>query len=69
MTDCNEVARPVHSRMPVLLHVEDYDRWLRGSLEDVIAFQNRCFPDESPPSSAPRIRGGGESRMRLDRKG
>lgn len=46
MTDCNEVIRPVHDRMPVLLHVEDYDRWLRGSLDDVIAFQDRCFPDE-----------------------
>jgi putative SOS response-associated peptidase YedK len=46
MTNCNEVVRPVHDRMPVLLHEEDYDRWLHGSLEDVIGFQDRCFPDE-----------------------
>jgi len=46
MTDCNEVVRPVHNRMPVLLHEADYERWLHGSLEDVIAFQDRCFPDE-----------------------
>ena len=46
MTDCNEVVRPVHNRMPVLLHEEDYDLWLRGSLEDVTGFQSRCFPDE-----------------------
>ena len=46
MTDCNEVVRPVHNRMPVLLHEEDYDVWLRGSLDDVMAFQGRCFPDE-----------------------
>jgi putative SOS response-associated peptidase YedK len=46
MTDCNEAIRPVHNRMPVLLHEEDYDRWLRGSLEDVVSFQDRCFPDE-----------------------
>ena len=46
MTDCNEVVRPVHNRMPVLLHEEDYDLWLRGSLEDVVSFQGRCFPDE-----------------------
>jgi len=45
MTDCNEVVRPVHNRMPVLLHEADYDRWLHGSLQDVIAFQERCFPD------------------------
>ena len=46
MTDCNEVVRPVHNRMPVLLHEEDYDIWLRGSLDDVMTFQGRCFPDE-----------------------
>jgi len=46
MTDCNEAVRPVHNRMPVLLHEEDYDIWLRGSLEDVMSFQGRCFPDE-----------------------
>jgi putative SOS response-associated peptidase YedK len=46
MTVCNEVVRPVHTRMPVLLHEEDYERWLHGSLEDVRAFQDRCFPDE-----------------------
>lgn len=46
MTDCNEVVRPVHNRMPVLLHEDDHDRWLGGSLEDVLAFQGRCFPDE-----------------------
>jgi putative SOS response-associated peptidase YedK len=45
MTDCNEAMRPIHDRMPVLLHQEDYDRWLHGSLEDVIDFQTRCYPD------------------------
>lgn len=46
MTDCNEAIRPVHDRMPVLLYVDDYDRWLRGSFDDAVAFQNRCFPDD-----------------------
>jgi putative SOS response-associated peptidase YedK len=46
MTDCNEAIRPVHDRMPVLLHADEYDRWLHGSFEDLLAFQNRCFPDE-----------------------
>jgi hypothetical protein len=32
--------------MPVLLLPEDHDRWLHGSLEDVQAFQDRCFPDD-----------------------
>ena len=38
MTDCNEAVRPVHE--------EDYDLWLRGSLQDVLSFQGRCFPDD-----------------------
>lgn len=46
MTDCNEAIRPVHDRMPVLLHPDEYDSWLNGSFDDALAFQNRCFPDE-----------------------
>lgn len=45
MTDCNEAIRPVHDRMPVLLHVDEYDAWLRGSIDDALTFQLRCFPD------------------------
>lgn len=46
MTDCNEAIRPVHDRMPVLLHYDEYDRWLHGGLDDIMAFQERCFPDD-----------------------
>ena len=46
MTDCNEAIRPVHDRMPVLLHADEHDQWLRGSFDDMLAFQDRCFPDE-----------------------
>lgn len=46
MTDCNEAIRPVHDRMPVLLHRDDYDMWLHGSFDDALAFQQRRFPDE-----------------------
>jgi putative SOS response-associated peptidase YedK len=46
MTDCNEAIRPVHDRMPVLLHPHEYDQWLRGGFDDILAFQERCFPDE-----------------------
>lgn len=46
MTDCNEAIRPVHDRMPVLLLPQDYDRWLHGSLEDVVGFQQRVFPPD-----------------------
>nr|WP_315380791.1 SOS response-associated peptidase family protein [uncultured Sphingomonas sp.] len=46
MTDCNEAIRPVHDRMPVLLHRDDHDRWLHGSFDDILGFQARCFPDD-----------------------
>jgi putative SOS response-associated peptidase YedK len=46
MTDCNEAIRPIHDRMPVLLHADEYDRWLTGTFEDTLAFQERCFPDD-----------------------
>lgn len=46
MTDANEAIAPVHNRMPVLLHREDYERWLHGTLDDALAFQRRTFPSE-----------------------
>jgi putative SOS response-associated peptidase YedK len=46
MTDCNEAIRPVHDRMPVLLTPDEYDQWLSGSFDDLMAFQNRCFRDD-----------------------
>jgi putative SOS response-associated peptidase YedK len=46
MTDCNEAIRPIHDRMPVLLHRDEYDTWLNGTFDDALAFQLRCFPDE-----------------------
>jgi putative SOS response-associated peptidase YedK len=46
MADCNEAIRPLHDRMPVLLHPHEYEQWLRGSFEDLLAFQKRCFPDD-----------------------
>jgi putative SOS response-associated peptidase YedK len=33
-TDCNETLHPIHDRMPVILHEEDYDRWLGPKAED-----------------------------------
>jgi putative SOS response-associated peptidase YedK len=46
MTNCNEAIKETHDRMPVLLLPEDYERWLHGSLDDVVAFRDRCFPNE-----------------------
>jgi len=46
MTNANEAVAPVHNRMPVLLHRDDYEQWMHGSLDDLIAFQKRKFPAE-----------------------
>ena len=44
MTEANEAVSPVHDRMPVLLHRDDYQQWLHGTFDDVLAFQKRVFP-------------------------
>ncbi|WP_447728920.1 SOS response-associated peptidase [Sphingomonas koreensis] len=46
MTDANEAVSQVHNRMPVVLHVDEHDAWLHGSIDDVIGFQGRVFPPE-----------------------
>lgn len=46
MTDANEAILPVHNRMPVLLHRDEYDQWLHGSFEETLTFQKRAFPAE-----------------------
>lgn len=39
--EANEKIRPFNERMPVLLKPDEYERWLRGSIPDVIAIQFR----------------------------
>ena len=34
-TEANEVLRPVHDRMPVILHPEDYELWLGGDAREL----------------------------------
>lgn len=38
----NEAVMPTNDRMPVLLDKHDYERWLHGSISDVIGFQFRA---------------------------
>jgi putative SOS response-associated peptidase YedK len=42
----NEKVRPYNDRMPALLKPGEFERWLHGSIQDVIEFQFR----EPPPS-------------------
>lgn len=46
MTDANTAMIPIHDRMPVLLHPDEYERWLHGSFDDLVSLQQRAFPDE-----------------------
>ncbi|MBV8857547.1 MAG: SOS response-associated peptidase [Acidobacteria bacterium] len=34
-TEANEALRPVHDRMPVILHPDDYELWLGGSAREL----------------------------------
>lgn len=40
-TVANDLIMPYNDRMPVLLFADDYDRWLKGAIQDVIDFQYR----------------------------
>ena len=46
MTSANAAIQPVHNRMPVLLMPDEHDRWLNGDFDDLIALQERHFPDD-----------------------
>lgn len=46
VTICNEAIGVMDERTPVLLHPDEYDQWLFGSSDDVIAFRDRYFPDK-----------------------
>jgi putative SOS response-associated peptidase YedK len=49
ITAANDAVMPYNDRMPVLLGRNEYERWLHGSISDVIEFQFR------PPMAANRI--------------
>lgn len=40
--EANAAVPPTNDRMPVLLEANEHDRWLQGSVQDVIAFQYRA---------------------------
>jgi putative SOS response-associated peptidase YedK len=45
MTDANDTMRPMHDRMPVILHPSEWELWLHGTFDDAVAFQQRVFPN------------------------
>lgn len=47
-TEANGVLRPVHDRMPVILHPEDYEMWLGGGEREHAQLREllRPYPEE-----------------------
>ncbi len=47
-TEPNELLAPIHNRMPVILHPEDYDEWLNREIQkaDPLLHLLRSFPGE-----------------------
>jgi putative SOS response-associated peptidase YedK len=43
-TEANELVRPAHNRMPVILQPQYYDEWLDPKLQDVAALQPMLRP-------------------------
>jgi putative SOS response-associated peptidase YedK len=45
-TEANEVLRPVHDRMPVILHPEDYELWLDENVRtpEVVRVLLQAYP-------------------------
>jgi len=67
-TEANEVLKPIHDRMPVILHPEDYALWLDGDLRKSSLREEllRPFPASemegypvSPSINSPRNKGAG----------
>ena len=48
-TSANELCRPLHERMPVILEECDYDRWLdpAAAKEDLLALLLAPFPADA----------------------
>jgi putative SOS response-associated peptidase YedK len=44
VTEANDLMRPIHDRMPVILAVEDYDRWLDPKIVDAARLQSFLKP-------------------------
>jgi putative SOS response-associated peptidase YedK len=43
-TEANEVLKPVHDRMPVILKIANYDEWLDAKVKDTVILQELLKP-------------------------
>lgn len=44
VTDANDIMKPIHERMPVILVPEDWDTWLEPENKDAQTLQNLLKP-------------------------
>lgn len=44
VTTANEIMRPIHDRMPVILAPEDWNTWLEANTKDAQALLNLLVP-------------------------
>jgi putative SOS response-associated peptidase YedK len=51
-TSANAVLKPVHDRMPVILHSADYDEWLDEKVKNAEKLQNLLKPFPAPEMSS-----------------
>ncbi len=45
VTEANELLKPIHDRMPVILAPEDHEAWLKGDPDAAEALLRPCPPD------------------------
>jgi putative SOS response-associated peptidase YedK len=43
-TDANDIVRPIHDRMPVILQRQDYEKWLDLETQDTMALRKLLQP-------------------------
>lgn len=55
VTAANELMRPIHDRMPVILTPVDYERWLDPGFLDAAALQALLRPFAAAPMEAYRV--------------
>jgi putative SOS response-associated peptidase YedK len=54
-TEPNALVQPIHNRMPVILHPDDYDRWLDPLNQEVAALQPLLTPFPAEAMRAERV--------------
>ena len=55
MTDANELVKPIHNRMPVILKPKDYSRWLDPDITEAQTIKPLLQPYPAEEMAAWRV--------------